>query len=288
MALSLPWQLKIAAKLALAQVPGGAKPWHRAGLFRHGAMTSPDYALKVFRGHLERGRLEPKDLLGKVGLELGPGDSLFSALILRGLGAAGAVLVDADDFASHDLSVYRAMVGLLEREGLAPPSLSDVGDRAALLASCEARYLTDGLASIRGLPDNSVDFMWSQAVLEHIRRDSFLETLRELRRVLKPDGLASHRVDLQDHLAEALNNLRFSERRWESAFFAEAGFYTNRIQYSEMLGLFEEAGFAVEMLGCRRWERLPTPRQALDGQFRDLSESELRVRGFDVLLRAPA
>ena len=260
-------------------------PWHRAGLFRHGAMASPDYALKVFRGHLERAGLSAGDLAGRVGLELGPGDSLFSALILRSYGAAGAVLVDADDFASHDMAAYRSMVQLLAREDLSPPALDGIGDRGALLRLCEARYLTEGLESIRGLPSDSVDFMWSQAVLEHVRRGSFLETMKELRRVLKPDGLASHRVDLQDHLAGALNNLRFSEARWESPFFAEAGFYTNRIQYGEMLGLFEEAGFAVEALGCRRWERLPTPRRALDPQFRDLPEQELNVRGFDVLLR---
>ena len=112
--------------------------------------------------------------------------------------------------------------------------------------------------------------------------------MRELRRVLKPSGIASHRVDLQDHLNGALNNLRFSEGLWESGFFAGSGFYTNRIQYSEMLGLLEQAGFAVESLGCRRWERLPTPRARMDSRFRDLPEEELRVRGFDVLLRAAA
>ena len=107
MARGVPWQIKIAAKIALAQLPGGANPWHRAGLFRHGAMTSPAYALKVFRGHLERAGLRPGDLAGLVGLELGPGDSLFSALILRAHGAVGAVLVDLDDFASRDLAAYR-------------------------------------------------------------------------------------------------------------------------------------------------------------------------------------
>ncbi len=284
----VPWQLKIAAKIALARLPGGANPWHRAGLFRHGAMDSPAYALKVFRGHLERAGLGPGDLAGRVGLELGPGDSLFSALILRAHGAAGAVLVDADDFASRDPAVYRAMERMLRSEGLDPPSLEGASDRDALLERCGARYLTDGLASIRSLPDASVDFMWSQAVLEHLRRGEFLETMGELRRILKPDGIASHRVDLQDHLGGALNNLRFSEGLWESDFFAGSGFYTNRIQYGEMLGLFERAGFAVEALDCRRWDRLPTPRTRMDARFRDLPETELSVRGFDVLLRVTA
>lgn len=284
-ALGVPWQIKIAAKLALARLPGGARPWHRAGLFRHGAMTRPDYALKVLRGHLARAGLGPGDLAGAVGLELGPGDSLASALILRCFGAAGCLLVDADDYASRDLAGYRALAGLLRREGFEPPPLDDLESADALLRRCGARYLTRGLDSLRGLPDASVDFMWSQAVLEHVRRHQFLETLRELCRILKPGGVASHRVDLGDHLGGALNNLRFSERLWESQTFAGSGFYTNRIQLSEMLGLFERAGFAVELLDCRRWERLPTPVSRLAPPFRALPERELAVKGFDVLLR---
>ena len=53
------------------------------------------------------------------------------------------------------------MAKLLQSEGLKPTCLEGVGDRDALLQRCGARYLTDGLASIRGLPDESVDFMWS-------------------------------------------------------------------------------------------------------------------------------
>ena len=104
--------------------------------------------------------------------------------------------------------------------------------------------------------------------------------------MLKPSGIASHRVDLQDHLSGALDNLRFSDALWESDLFAGSGFYTNRIQYGEMLGLLEQAGFAVEDLGCRRWDRLPTPRARMARRFRELPDEELRVRGFDVLLRA--
>ena len=283
--LGIPWQLKIAAKLVLTRLPGGARPWHRAGLFRHGAMTEPDYALKVFRGHLARAGLGPGDLAGVVALELGPGDSLASALMLSAYGAAGALLVDADDFASRDLAGYRAMAVLLQREGLAPPPLDDLHSAEEMLRRCGARYLTRGLESLRSLPDASVDFMWSQAVLEHVRRGQFVATMRELRRILKPGGIASHRVDLGDHLGGALNNLRFSERLWESETFANAGFYTNRIQFSEMLALFERAGFAVEVLDCRRWERLPTAASRMAPQFRALPERELAVRGFDVLLR---
>jgi hypothetical protein len=92
-------------------------------------------------------------------------------------------------------------------------------------------------------------------------------------------------VDLQDCLGGALNNLRFSAPVWESAVMAESGFYTNRIRYSEMLALFKEAGFDTDVISMKRWDHLPTPRAKLSGRFKALSDEELCVRGFHVLLR---
>jgi hypothetical protein len=95
-------------------------------------------------------------------------------------------------------------------------------------------------------------------------------------------------VDLQDHLAAALNNLRFSESVWESHLFSSSGFYTNRIRYSEMIQSFKDAGFESETVQLDRWDELPTPRRRMDTAFRDMPDDELLVRGFDVVLRKPA
>jgi hypothetical protein len=90
---------------------------------------------------------------------------------------------------------------------------------------------------------------------------------------------------LKDHLGGALNNLRFSERRWESPLFSRSGFYTNRIRYSEMLTLFREAGFAIEWVKPVTWKALPTARERMHLAFRSLPDEDLKVSGFDVLLR---
>jgi len=114
------------------------------------------------------------------------------------------------------------------------------------------------------LPGGAVDFLWSEAVLEHVRRDRFLDTLGELHRIQKPDGLASHRVDLRDHLNGALDNLRFPDWFWENETVAGSGFYTNRIGFGGLVEAFRAAGFGVEALGCRRWDTLPKPRAGCD------------------------
>jgi SAM-dependent methyltransferase len=177
------------------------------------------------------------------------------------------------------------MAEYLTVQGFATPDLSGLEGFDDLLALCSAKYGTQGLDSLKAIPDGSVDFVWSQAVLEHIRRDAFLETLSELRRVMRPGGICSHRIDLQDHLDGSLNNLRFSRRLWESDFMSRSGFYTNRIRFSEMLSFFKNAGFEQNVIEIRRWDHLPTPRAQLDPEFRVLSDDELRVSGFDVILK---
>lgn len=280
----VPWYAKIAAKLVLSRLPLRYAFWRKLKVFVHGSMHDPEYAHVVYHQHFDRSRFARKHG-GFVALEVGPGDSLSSAIVAKTYGARVCYLVDSGAFAIEDMAPYRATGDYLRSLQLSPPDLSDVSDVKGMLARCDAVYKTQGLNSIREVPSGSVDFIWSQAVLEHIRRREFLDFMRELRRVLRSDGVCSHRVDLRDHLGGALNNLRFSTRLWESDWMASSGFYTNRIRYGEMMDLFGQAGFGVEVLGVDRWHSLPTPRRALNIFFRSLPNEDLLVSGFDVLLR---
>jgi SAM-dependent methyltransferase len=278
----IPWWGKIATKIVLSRLPIQYEFWRKIGLFRHGEMAQPDYAYAVFKQHFDRAKLEK----GFVSLELGPGDSLFSAMIAWSLGASASYLVDSGEFARKDIQPYRDMADFLTHKGLPTPNIGNCQSLEEVLASCCTRYLTSGLSSLHTLPAQSVDFIWSHAVLEHIRRVEFLDTMKELRRIIRDRGICSHQVDLRDHLSYALNNLRFPEKIWENDFMAQSGFYTNRIQYPQMLELFQQAGFAVEVVNVNRWDRLPTPRSKLSKEFMHLSDEDLCVSGFCVLLKA--
>jgi SAM-dependent methyltransferase len=280
--MALPWWAKVGSKLVLARLPFGYTVWQRVGLFRHGAMDDSGYAIDVFEEHVRRAGLEGK-LNGRTLLELGPGDSISTAILAAAHGAR-AVLIDAGPFVRADVAPYRALAAALAQRGHAVPDLSRATGVRGILEQCGARYLTRGLASFAEIADASIDFIFSQAVLEHVRRHEFAPTMRECRRVLKRPGLASHRVDLKDHLGGALNNLRFKPATWESDFFASSGFYTNRLRFTEMLALFSEAGFAIRDTAVRRWPEIPTPRHALAPEFRQFSDDELSIHGFDVLL----
>ena len=281
----IPWWGKIASKLVLSRLPVDYKYWRRLGLFKAGGMDNVKYAVNVFKSHADSVGLNSIDkLAGKTILELGPGDSVASALIAKACGAR-TILVDVGPFATRHLDYYRSLVVQLESMGLSLPEINSVKSLDELLEVCDARYLTAGLDSLRKLQDDSVDFIFSHAVLEHIRKREFLCTQQELARILKRDGVCSHEVDLRDHLGNSLNNLRFSDRIWESDLFANSGFYTNRITFEQMLEMFRRAGFDVEVIEVRRWDKLPLDRRHLDREFRYIPEEILTVSGFRVLLR---
>ena len=253
------------------------------GLFKHGQMANPKYAIQVFAEHFNRVNFKRKKG-GFVALELGPGDSLFSAIIACSCGATRCYMVDNGDFALKKRKSYESLVKLLKDNC---NSIDFVGGDTVpkLVESCGGIYYTEGLQSLKGIPDGSIDFIWSHAVLEHIRYHEFEETLRELRRVLRPDGVCSHQVDLKDHLGGKVNNLRFGSRIWETDWMASSGFYTNRIRFKEMLAKFESAAFSVDVISTNLWPNVPISRRKLAKEFQTIDNEDLLISGFTVILK---
>ena len=241
-------------------------------------MNIPAYAYSVFTEHLNRASVMP----GFTVLELGPGDTLNSALIGKAFGADKIFLVDTDCNACRDMDSYRAMYNFLVEQGFT--CCADLSSYEGMMKSCNACYLTCGLRSLREIPSNSIDFVFSQAVLEHIRKKDFIPTLMELHRIMKPGARGSHNVDLKDHLGGSLNNLRFSETLWESDFFAKSGFYTNRIRFSEMLRSFEKTGFRHYIVDKKTWNDMPIKIGELNADFQGLPIRDLIVASFTVVL----
>jgi hypothetical protein len=246
-------------------------------------MEDPSYAFGVFTKHF--GRVQFAKRSGFIGLELGPGDSLASAVIANALGASTYYLIDSGDFAQKDANIYKNVAAFLEQQGLPAPKLDRITSWQEVLQICNATYETAGLASLKGIATGSVDYIWSHGVLQSVRRAEFFETLLELRRILRDDGASSQLIDLTDLVALALNHLRFPESLWESGILANCGIYSNRYRYSQMVTMFQKAGFSVDVVEVKRWSHLPTPRYKLHPQFRGMPDEELLVMGFAVVLR---
>ena len=279
----MKWFLKIIFKILISRLPIPYAFWKEIGFFKHGKMDSCEYAIKIFDLHFYRAfpKKVPQNLQI---LELGPGDSIASAIIGFSYGASCTFLVDVDYYVTKNLNFYRKLISKLKSKGFRTPDISEAKSVEDLLKSCNGIYLTKGLSSLKSIESNSINFVWSHSVLEHIRKYQFFEIQRELKRLLKPSGQASHSIDFQDHLDHGLNNLRFSERIWESKFFANSGFYTNRIPALKMHEIFEEIGFKIKRKSFGKWKKLPIKRSNINKEFDIYTDKVLLNRTSYVLL----
>lgn len=290
----VPWLVVVVVKILLSRFGLPYSFWKRIQLFELGNMNIPQKALDNFISHLTTAGLisssspliirNPK-VQSLTILELGPGDSLFSAVIASSLGAKRTYLIDSGDFATHSTEAYQEMVMFLREKGLGCDNINISDDFDAILFKSNAQYLTEGVHSLHKLSDSSIDFCFSNSVLQHIPKDQFPLLVSEMHRVISPSGVCVHRVDLKDMLGGKLNHLRFPEFLWESRLFRNSGFYTNRFRFQEMIQMFSDGGFQHDVPLIMRWNSLPTCRSSMSGLFCDLPEDELLVSHFDLVLR---
>ena len=211
-------------------------------------------------------------------MEIGPGDSLFSMVYSRRYTNEKFYFIDVDNFASRNLKLYFKLHKKLEQEKFHIKHLKKpFRDFDNLLSFYNAEYLTSGIDSLRKIDDNSVDYIFSHSVIEHIRKYELDDLIYEMYRVLKPKGVISHNINYKDHLDESLNNLRFSEELWESNLFACSGFYTNRIPAVEMHKYFQKYGFYLVEEDFGRWDKIPISRSVLAKEFRRFTNDELAI-----------
>jgi hypothetical protein len=291
----IPWWFRILVKIFLSRLPLTYGFWKRFKIFEHGDMHLPERAFDTFISHAQAAGVLNRGIKGckfiKSGdgdfnvLELGPGDSLYSGLISFSLGASHTWLVDAGKFASTDLQSYVGMRDYLANMGYSLGHIDPAASFNRYLSETKTSYLTEGIKSLSQIPDSSVDFCFSNAVLEHINVDDFDLLILEMARILKPTSVSCHRVDLKDHLGGGLNSLRFSRRVWEGSLFKYSGFYTNRIRYSSYLAMFAKSGFCVKTPRIERWGEIPIARRSLDAEFKGISNDDLAVSGFDMILK---
>lgn len=196
------------------------------------------------------------------------------------------------------------MISVLHRHldvlaGAANIALAKVRQRYAeigedVLRSCSITYVAPGDASRTGLPDGSVDIVFSNSVLEHVTREALSAIMHETRRILRPSGVAVHCVACNDHYAHFdrrisyVNYLRFSEKNWRR--WNNALHYQNRLRARDFLELAQESGLRV--LAERQYIR-PGVESALLSlpiaeDFRSYTRAELAATTVNFVCRAAA
>jgi len=240
------WVAKAALQRGLGLVPQGERLNY---LFqRHVARSLPG-GEPVVRRKLARARqhLEAfgRPVENAVFYEFGAGWDLAIPLSYAALGVGRQVVVDIRPSARVEL--VNETIALLERE------VGSLGGPVSSLAELEERfgiaYLAPRDARATGLDAESIDFITSTDVCEHIPEDDLARIFRECKRLLRPGGAISCRIDLQDHYAyfdpslSRYHFLRFSDRAW--GLVNSPLHFQNRLREPDYRRLVEAAGLDV-------------------------------------------
>lgn len=279
-----PWWLKIFLKLILARLPINVHIFLRNyGMFRHGNMDSTSYVISNFFDLLNQASINPSDCNGYSLLEVGAGDSIGTGVIASSFGMK-SYITDVDSFATKDIEFYKKII----RELNHPSSYfsdSDFISFEQMKNKLDITYLVEGTSSFKKIVDNSINIIISQACLEHVRKKEFEFFVSENFRICKKGAICVHSIDFKDHLSYSLNNLRFSEKVWESDFMSSSGFYTNRLRYSEMKEIFIQSGFEVIGEKISSWKDLPLSKHKFDKNFQNYDDDDLRIREAIICLK---
>ncbi len=184
-----------------------------------------EYVKGVFAKHMEPAKAH-LDLAGARVLEIGPGGNVGVALLFLTAGCRDAACIDTFPWVSEQTDLYR-----------------DLAEDADELLS-KIDYRCPEAIETTPLPSESFDFVYSQAVLEHVRDP--LATARSMARLLRPGGVTSHQVDLRDHrdFSDPLVFLQHSDWVWEAAT-SRSPSYMNRMRAPEWQMTFEKCGLKV-------------------------------------------
>jgi SAM-dependent methyltransferase len=270
----VPWYVKFSIKIVRGSLPIPYDVFAGLGLFRHGKMDNPDYAITTFENHFP-GLIEiPKSPF--VFLEIGPGDSLSSGIIASSKGAKTSYLIDSGDYMTKDITKYLVLIEkLFGTEFLKNKRLETIGD---IKKEFNIIQMTEGVTSLKTISDKSIDISFSNACLEHVACNEVEDLFKELKRVSRPGSISSHFIDYKDHLEYSLNNLRFSKSFWEKPIIKKSGIYTNRIRFCDMKTIIEKAGFNCEITKLGKWDVLPLAENKLHKDFKSFKKDDLLVK----------
>lgn len=161
-----------------------------------------------------------------------------------------------------------------------------------LLRSAKIEYLAPHDAAASGLPDSSVDVVFSNSVLEHVPNDAILRIMRETRRILRKGGLAIHSANCGDHYAyfdrsiTPVNYLTYPERQWSK--WNNSLLYQNRLRPSDFIDLAEQSGLRIVLHKSKPNPQLLSvlPTLAIAPEFQRYPPEQLASTSVDFVAQA--
>lgn len=161
----------------------------------------------------------------------------------------------------------------------------------AMLGLADIDYRAPADAAVSGLPDQSVDVVFSNSVLEHVTPTDLDRLMKECLRVLRVGGVALHSVNCGDHYAyfdrdiTPINYLRYSEAEWR--LWNNSIQYQNRLRPVDFIESAQSAGFDLVVVKQRpRLELLERlPESEIAPEFGHYDREQLCTTSVDFVVR---
>ena len=255
------WKLKAFVLRQLSRLPAGKSCYLTTQKLLGTTRAQPQRDLTRACELLEMIHESGQTVSGSICYEIGTGWHPFTPLALYLAGAREVITVDVNPWLS--LRTARQAIAaagdfmdwFAEQAHLDPVAVRRRYERIALqaptltelLSSMRCRYIYPGDARASGLAAESIDFVVSSNVLEHIPYGILQEIAVESLRILKPGGLFAHRYNPGDHYANddrrvsTIHFLQFSPQEWEK--YGAGLAYHNRLRCSQYTTLFTELGY---------------------------------------------
>ena len=304
-----PWLSSLLSLRGQARYRLGLRP-HASGATtaRLGLEAMISYARRCADDYLRYAGVDDRYLEGKRVLELGPGDSVCTALCLLARGAQRVVCVEAFDPPVDDArnaALYRA---LLDSFGARERALAERGvrfvsrDRAELDPDHVCLYRKTRIDAAGTMTGERFDVIVSRAVLEHV--GCVARTWSAMVALLDSGGAMWHKIDLRHHGYFAgvhpLHFLTPSDLAWRwmsspdpTLNRSRADLYrslaardfervsiltTHVLDGDEIVPHVERATYGTHF-GAREVDQVRAIRPRLRPRFRALSDEDLLVSG---------
>jgi hypothetical protein len=241
------------------------------------------YAIQVADSYVSKFPEGAADLAGLAILELGPGPSLGTAVVLACYGARVAVsdrYLTSWDTAYHRPFYEALLLKLSEKDRVVSrdPIQLLLNEDGFVPAAVEC--IDKSVEELGDLEPATYDIVLSNAVLEHVQ--DVPRSIFNLGLITAAGGLNVHQVDFRDHrdFDHPLEYLTLDSKTFWQMFTERKGECGNRWRHFAMGKEFERAGFSLDRFTPNMYataEYLEDLKPRVHSDFESLSDEDLAV-----------
>lgn len=153
---------------------------------------------------------------------------------------------------------------------------------AEALQKLHITYWVEDARDLKPLANDSIDLVHSNNTFEHVYPDILKAILLEFKRVVKPNGVQSHFVDMSDHFAHfdtsinIYNFLKYSNKTWDKIIDNSIQ-PQNRWRYPQFLDLYQSLGIPVSDTDYRPGDQKALDSLKVHADFSKFSKEELAI-----------